>query len=108
MPKPPMESDDAASHREMMVRDMLALVLVSGVGPVTIRKLLDEFGTASAAIRAGESRLKSVDNVGPKLAEKIARALDNSDIDKEIAMCNDHQVAITSTKPNTPANARVT
>ena len=94
MPKPPMESDDAASHREMMVRDMLALVLVSGVGPVTIRKLLDEFGTASAAIRAGESRLKSVDNVGPKLAEKIARALDNSDIDKEIAMCNDHQVAI--------------
>ncbi len=94
MPKPPMESDDAASHREMMVRDMLALVLVSGVGPVTIRKLLDEFGTASAAIRAGESRLKAVDNVGPKLAEKIARALDNSDIDKEIAMCNDHQVAI--------------
>ncbi|RLT07755.1 MAG: DNA-protecting protein DprA [Planctomycetota bacterium] len=89
-----MDPSDSASHREMMVRDMLALVLVSGVGPVIIRNLLNQFGTASAAIRAGESRLKAVENIGPKLAEKIARALDNTEIDKEIALCKDHQVAI--------------
>ncbi|MEI7922296.1 MAG: DNA-processing protein DprA [Planctomycetota bacterium] len=94
MPMPPTDPYDSASHREMMVRDMLALVLVSGVGPVIIRKLLDQFGTASAAIRAGESRLKAVENIGPRLAEKIARALDNTEIDKEIALCKDHQVAI--------------
>ncbi len=94
MPMPQMDPSDSASHREMMVRDMLALVLVSGVGPVIIRNLLNQFGTASAAIRAGESRLKAVENIGPKLAEKIARALDNTEIDKEIALCKDHQVAI--------------
>lgn len=89
--KPP-DPVDAAAHREMMVRDMLALVLVSGVGPAIIRSLLNQFGTASAAVRAGESRLKAVDNIGPRLAEKIARAMDNPEIDREMQLCRDHGV----------------
>lgn len=97
MPAPkqqPYDPADAAAHREMMVRDMLALVLVQGVGPTTIRNLLNHFGTATAAIRAGSSRLKAVENIGPRLAEKIAVALENPEIDKEIALCREHQVNI--------------
>ena len=81
-------------HRKAMVRDMLALVMVGGVGPVVIRSLLNQFGTASAAVRAGESKLRNVENVGPKLAVKIAQALDNPNIDKEMELCRTHGVSI--------------
>jgi DNA processing protein len=82
------------SHRDELVRDMLALVMVAGVGPIVIRALLNRFGTAGAALRAGESQLKTVDNVGPKLAVKIAQGLDNPEIDKELALCREHGVDI--------------
>lgn len=92
------ETNDANAsldeHRQAMIRDMLALVLVQGVGPVIIRSLLNHFGTASAAIRAGASAIKNVENIGPKLAEKIARAAENPDIDREMKLCRDHGVTV--------------
>ncbi len=84
----------ADEHREAMARDMLALTMVAGVGPIVIRSLLNRFGTAGAALRAGESQIRTVDNVGPKLAEKIARGLDNPEIDREMALCREHGVTM--------------
>lgn len=94
MPDKPEANEPMSEHREAMVSDMLALVLVQGVGPVMIRSLLNEFGTASAAIRAGVTRIRQVDNVGPKLAEKIARAGDNPDIEQELKLCREHGVTV--------------
>lgn len=95
MPQPESEDiDQDQAHRETMVRDMLALVMVSGVGPVIVRTLLNRFGTASAAIRAGASELRSIENIGPKLAEKIARALDNQEIERELDLCREHGVKV--------------
>jgi DNA processing protein len=90
----PETPEPLSEHRQAMIRDMLALVLVQGVGPVMIRSLLNEFGTASAAIRAGLTRIKQVDNVGPKLAEKIARAGDNPNIEQELKLCREHGVTV--------------
>ncbi|MFM7130577.1 MAG: DNA-processing protein DprA [bacterium] len=90
----PDANEPMSEHRQAMVRDMLALVLVQGVGPVMIRSLLNEFGTASAAIRAGVTRIRQVDHVGPKLAEKIARAGDNPDIEQELKLCREHGVSV--------------
>lgn len=77
-----------------MVRDMLALTMVAGVGPVVIRSLLNHFGTAGAALRAGTTKLQAADHVSARLAEKIARGLENPDIDREMALCRDHGVSI--------------
>lgn len=87
-------ASSADPHRETMVRDMLALTMVAGVGPIVVRSLLNRFGTAGAAMRAGESQIRTVDNVGPKLADKIARGYDNPEIDKEMALCREHGVTI--------------
>ena len=86
--------DTSDGDREAMVRDMLALTMVAGVGPVVIRSLLNRFGTAGAALRAGVSQLQTADHVSARLAEKIARGLDNPDIDREMALCRDHGVSI--------------
>lgn len=88
------DPDENSEHRDSLIRDMLALVMVGGVGPVIVRTLLNHFGTASAAIRAGASQLRSIENIGPKLAEKIARALDNQEIDKELELCREHGVTV--------------
>ncbi|MBI1323764.1 DNA-protecting protein DprA [bacterium] len=77
-----------------MVRDMLALTMVAGVGPVVIRSLLNHFGTAGAALRAGTTKLQAADHVSARLAEKIARGLENPEIDREMALCRDHGVSI--------------
>jgi DNA processing protein len=84
----------ADEHREAMARDMLALTMVTGVGPIVIRSLLNRFGTAGAALRAGKSQIQTAENVSPKLAEKIAHGLDNPDIDREVALCREHGVTM--------------
>ncbi len=84
----------ADATRDAMVRDMLALTMVTGVGPVVIRSLLNRFGTAGAALRAGTSQLQTAENVSARLAEKIARGLENPEIDREMALCREHGVSI--------------
>ena len=50
----------------------LAFNLLPGVGPVRIRRLLDVFGSPQAVLNAGRDRLRSVEGIGPELANKIA------------------------------------
>ncbi|MGE3818516.1 MAG: DNA-processing protein DprA [Isosphaeraceae bacterium] len=69
------------------LRDLLSLTLIPGVGPLTARALLQEFGTAGHVLGASESRLKGVAGIGPKLAAKIARAREEVDPDAELATC---------------------
>jgi len=49
-----------------------------GVGPSTARKLLAHFGSPRALFAAGESELRAVKGVGPKLAASILGALDTA------------------------------
>ena len=48
----PMGEESAASLSEAERRDRLRLIRSENVGPITFRRLLDRFGTASAALRA--------------------------------------------------------
>ena len=59
--------------------DLLCLTMVSGVGPLTSRALLDHFGDAGRVLNASSGSLRQVSGVGPKLADKIARARDDHD-----------------------------
>lgn len=47
------------------------------VGPVTARKLLEEFGSVSGVINATESDLKNIEGIGDKIAKKIKDVVDS-------------------------------
>lgn len=51
---------------------LVALNLIPDVGPIMIRHLLDQFGSAPAILKAPRRELLQVDRVGPKAAEAIA------------------------------------
>jgi DNA processing protein len=67
--------------------DLIRLTMVSGVGPLTARALMGRFGSAGRVLSASLADLRSVPNVGPKLADKIVRAREECDAPSELAMC---------------------
>jgi DNA processing protein len=66
------------------VRALLVLHLTPGVGPRLTAALLERFGSAARVLRAGFAELRDVPHVGPKLAERLARARAGADVDEEI------------------------
>jgi DNA processing protein len=74
--------------------DLVRLSMVSGVGPQTSRSLLLRFGSAGRALSATISELRTVPNIGPKLADKIARARQECDADAELSLCRRSNVRI--------------
>jgi DNA processing protein len=67
--------------------DRICLTLVPGVGPLTASSLLEHFGTPGAVLDAGESALRRVRGVGPKLAARLAVARREIDPEAELARC---------------------
>lgn len=65
--------------------NMLALNMVEGLGPITIRRLLDAFKSAGAVLRASRDLLRRVDGIGPELAERISRWKESIDPVAEMA-----------------------
>lgn len=74
--------------------DTLCLTLVPGVGPLTMRALLDHFGSASRVLDASSSALRAVPGVGPKLAGAIGRARRDLDPAEELALCRSGGVGL--------------
>ena len=67
------------------VRDLLALHLTPGLGPIRIAALIEHFGSAAAARAATASALQNVPGIGSQLSSQLAQQLPNVDIDTEIA-----------------------
>ncbi len=65
-------------------KSYLALSLVSGVGPVTFKRLLAELGTPDAVLGASETRLQEIHGIGPKMARAIAKFDVGDKVDKEL------------------------
>ena len=63
---------------------LLALNLLPEVGPVGVRRLLEQFGDASAILRAPERALMEVDRIGPKVAGLITRWENHVDLAGEV------------------------
>jgi DNA processing protein len=80
------------SGDDQALLDLLCLTMVSGVGPLTSRALLDHFGDAGRVLNASSGSLRQVSGVGPKLADKIARARQDHDPLVELQRCRDHGV----------------
>lgn len=70
-------------------RCLLALHLVSGIGPRLTRSLLERFGTARDVLAASVAELMEVPFLGRKTAEQVHRALQSGDVDAEIQRAAD-------------------
>ncbi len=76
--------------------DCLLLSQLPGIGPLTLAKLLDVFGSASRVLVASEDRLREVPGVGPKLLKTIRHARDYVDVQGILDWCTANQTDIVS------------
>jgi DNA processing protein len=76
----------------------VALNMISGVGPVTVRKLLEHIPDAAAILRASPSQLQKVSGVGPETAAAIAGWEKSVDLSGELRRIKEYgcQVVIQS------------
>jgi DNA processing protein len=87
------------------VHDLIALHLVTGVGPRFTGALLDHFGSAAAVLSASVSELLEIPYLPAKVAESLTRALANPDVAKECELIDEHGVHLRVLgRPEYPAN----
>jgi DNA processing protein len=72
---------------EADLHDLVRLTLINGIGPLTSRALLERFQSAGKVLDATPSALRQVQGVGPKLADRIAHARREIDVEAEISLC---------------------
>ncbi len=66
--------------------DLLRLNMISGIGTITYRTLIEHFGSAKSILNCPKSRLATVPGIGPKIADRIVNASKVVDVDKEIKL----------------------
>lgn len=94
----PLQRDSSPDlDRPKEKRALMALSLVSGIGPDRLRALLAHFGTPSSVFRATRSALTQVDGVGTRIAEAILTFDDHDSIEREMERAE--QVGATLVSP---------
>ena len=64
-------------------RAYIALNMMEGIGPVTVRSLIDHLGSVNAIFEADLSQLTSVPGIGATTADAIISRAKSIDVDKE-------------------------
>ena len=71
----------------------LRLSLIPGVGPLTRKALVEQFGSPEGVLAATGQQLKEVPGVGPKLSRVIKDA-DEIDVELELSICREHNIDV--------------
>lgn len=74
--------------------ESVRLSLVSGVGPLLRKALLERFGTPAAVLGAGKDQLQSVQGIGPKTAARIVAAKDEINAELELQIAAEHGIDV--------------
>lgn len=74
----------------------LLLTMIPGLGPRTLRSLLERFGSPRGVLSAGAAELAEVRGVGPKLIHAIQNATHYVAVDSIVAWCRDNATRILS------------
>lgn len=72
----------------------LTLSLTNGVGPQTLARLLERFGTADAVLSASPMELSETEGIGAILARRIRSPEFRELADQVISFCHGHQIDI--------------
>ena len=86
---------------DQQLRDRLCLAMVPGVGPLAMQRLLAQFSSPSAVLAAPPGELQYVPGIGPTLAKRITQARHEIDVDEQLQIATEHNIAIL-----TPADSR--
>jgi DNA processing protein len=85
----------------------IALNMVTGVGPVRLRRLLETFETPENVLLAREAQLRGVEGVGTEVAAAIAHWQDTVDLPAELTRVRDFGAkVITGASPEYPSMLR--
>ena len=76
------------------LRAIIQLALTPGVGPRTYRALVNQFDSASGVLHATVEELNAVSGVGPRISQRIRRSCEYVDVDRELRLCRDHDIAV--------------
>jgi DNA processing protein len=74
--------------------DSVRLSLVSGVGPLLRKALLERFGTPAAVLGASKDELQTVHGIGPKIAAQIVAAKGEIDAEAELQLAAEHGIEV--------------
>jgi len=72
----------------------IVLNMIEGLGPVSVRRLIDALGSPKAILQADREELMEARGVGEKLALKILSQRDGLDADKEIKKASENGARI--------------
>jgi DNA processing protein len=75
-------------------RDVLALNLVTGIGPRLTAALLERFGSPGMILAASRDQLMEVPHVGAQVADRLRAAWQNASIDSECKLLEQHGVTL--------------
>jgi DNA processing protein len=76
------------------LRDYLALALVPNLGPVRTAALLRRFGSPTAVLQATPAQLRSVPQIGAKLAADFVAAFRTVNVDAELQLIESHNIRL--------------
>ncbi|MBN3032669.1 MAG: DNA-processing protein DprA [Candidatus Saganbacteria bacterium] len=85
----------------------MAINKILGVGPVTIKKLYDHFGSIEVAWSAGENEIYGIDGISKPAARCFLDNRGRVDLDEELGLVNDRKIGIiTLADDRYPANLK--
>jgi len=76
------------------LESLVALNMIEGLGPVTIRRLVESAGSAGRALGATEDELRRVEGIGPETAARIVRGRKSVDVSAEIRKVQESRLAL--------------
>jgi DNA processing protein len=85
-----MATNDSPEVIDPELRDLLALRLVSGLGPKLTSALLDRFGSPAAVLRATAEQLRQIPHIGDQLAPQLQQAMRRVDTQAELDRMAQH------------------
>ncbi|ODS32293.1 MAG: DNA protecting protein DprA [Candidatus Scalindua rubra] len=76
------------------IEDLVRLNMISGIGTITYRKLIEHLGSVKSILDSPRSKLEKIPGIGPKIADRIANDSKAVDVDKEIKLAEKNNVKI--------------
>jgi DNA processing protein len=76
------------------LESLIALNMIEGLGPVTIRRLVEHFGSAEKALQATEAELRRVEGIGPEMAARVINGRKAVDVSAEIEKIGKERLTI--------------
>jgi DNA processing protein len=85
----------------------IALNMVSGVGPIRMRRLMEAFGSPQKILGTNSTQLRKVEGIGAEVAEAISSWESTIDLGAELALMEKHGArALTQNDPEYPEPLR--